>query len=98
MLLIYYRDKDGAICKHHAPPEALATPEKVREAAKAYNEGKGKEKGYTAYVLELEDDGLTAYLARKTYERRKFDKEVIEDAVSSIDDALEAVRGLGVWT
>lgn len=98
MLLVYYRDKDGTIFMHHAPPEVLDTQEKVQEAVRAYNEGKGKKKGYTAYVLDLEDDSLAAYLARKTYERRKFDKKVIDDAVSSIEDALETVRGLGVWT
>ena len=94
MILIYYRDKDGAIFRHHAPPGEGLTLDQLQEMVQEYNKGKGKERDLTAYVVELEDDGLPAYLARKAAERKKFEKEIVQDAISSIEDALDSVRSL----
>ena len=84
------------IYKHHAPPRKDLTLDQLQELVKEFNEGKGKEQNITAYVVELEDDSLPAYLARKAAERRKFDKEIVQEAISSIEDALDSVRSLEV--
>lgn len=98
MLLVYYRDKDGAIVRHHPAPEGM-TLEQLQENIRSYNFSDARKRdGKIAHSEEVEDGTLLAYMVRKAAERRKFDKKVIDDAVSSIEDALETVRGLGVWT
>lgn len=94
MMLVYYRNKDGAIFRHHAPPGEGLTLDQLEKLVQEYNEGKGKQQGITAYAVELEDDGLPAYLAQKAAERRKFNKEIVQEAISSIEDALDSVRSL----
>lgn len=98
MLLVYYRDKDGAIVRHHPAPEGVKM-EQFQENVKAYNfEEARKENGKTAYLEVVEDGTLLAYMVKKAAERRKLDKEAVQDAISSIEDALDTVRGLEGWT
>lgn len=98
MLLVYYRDKDGAIVRHHPAPEGM-TPEQLQENVRAYNFEEGRKKdGKTAHFEEVEDGTLLAYMVKKAAERRKLDKEAVQDAISSIEDALDTVRELEGWT
>lgn len=98
MLLVYYRDKDGAIVRHHPVHEGV-TPDQLRENIRAYNfEEARKKDGKTANFEEVEDGTLLAYMVKKAAERRKLDKEAVEDAISSIEDALDTVRELEGWT
>ncbi len=99
MILFYYRGKDGAITQHHGLTEHTEglTLDQLKGLVQEYNE-QNVEKGKTAYIEELADDSLTAYLAQKAAERKKLDKEVIQDAISSIEEALDSVRSLEGWT
>lgn len=98
MLLVYYRDKDGAIVRHHPAPEGM-TLEQLQENIRSYNFSDARKKdGKIAHSEEVEDGTLLAYMVQKAAERRKLDKEAVEDAISSIEDALDAVRGLEGWT
>lgn len=98
MLLVYYRDKDGAIVRHHPAREGM-TLDQLQESIRAYNfEEARKKDGRTAHFEEVEDGTLLAYMVKKAAERRKLDKEAVQDAISSIEDALYTVRDLEGWT
>lgn len=93
MLIIYYTDSAGKIVGHHGNGRGM-TITKLKEAAEEYNKNSGKRTGRTANIAEVEEDSLTAYLFQKAAERAKWDMEDLQDALSSIEDALETVRGL----
>ena len=94
MLLVYYRDKEGDIVRHHGISDKM-TREQLQENIRAYNfEEARKKDGKTAYFEEVEDGTLLAYMVQKAAERRKLDKEAVQDAISSIEDALDTVREL----
>lgn len=99
MIIIYYRDESGAIVSHHGPAEGQ-TLEKLQELVLEYNKKseERKTRNRTAFVEEVADDSLTAYLFKKAAERRKLDKEAVQDAISSIEAALDSVRDLEGWT
>ena len=91
MIIIYYRDADGKIVRHHTPPEDW-TMETVQERINQYNmEPTNKA---TVYALQVEDESIEAYLYHKAQERAKWDKEALREAIGAIEDALDAVRGL----
>ncbi len=92
MIIIYYRDKDGKIMNSHGNT-AEKTLDELKEMAEIFNRDSGRTKR-TAYIAEVEDDSITAYLFQKAAERKKWDSEALQDAISSIEDALDAVRGL----
>lgn len=95
MIIIYYRDESGAIVKHHGPIEGQ-TMEKIQELVLEYN-GSNKERktvNRTAFVEEVADDSLTAFLYAKAAERRKIDNDIVQQAIRSIEDALDSVRSL----
>ena len=74
------------------------TREQLQENIRAYNfEEARKKDGKTAYFEEVEDGTLLAYMVQKAAERRKLDKEAVQDAISSIEDALDTVRELEGW-
>lgn len=91
MIIIYYTDKDGKITHHQATPQDL-TLEELKDRAQDFN--RERTDGKAAHVVETADDGLTAYLFRKAAERKKWDKQAMDDAISSIEDALDTVRCL----
>ena len=91
MIIIYYRNKDGKISHYHAVPESKTLQEWQVAVAEFNIESTD---GRTAYIQEVKDDSLTAYLFQKADERKKWDKESLLNAISSIEDALYAVREL----
>ncbi len=91
MIIIYYRDKDGKITHHHAAPEGW-TLEVTQERIDQYNSEPGHKT--TAQALQAEAGSIEAYLFQKAAKQKKWDKEALQDAISSIEDALDAVRGL----
>lgn len=96
MLLVYYRDKDGAIVYHHPAKEDM-TLDQLNEAVKAYNFGENRKTNKrTAHIEEVEDGTLLAYMVQKAAERKRLDREAVQEAISSIEDALRAVQGLEV--
>lgn len=90
MIIIYYTDK-GKITHHQAAPKDL-TLEELEDRAQDFN--RERTDGKSAHITEAKNDGLMAYLFQKATERKKWDKEALQDAISSIEDALDAVRGL----
>ncbi len=92
MIIIYYKDHTGKIVLHHGSV-GPKTFEELVEGAALYNRD-SKRTGKTAHVVEVEDDSLTAYLFSKANERKKYNEDEIQCAIDSIEDALEAVRGL----
>lgn len=91
MYIIYYTDKEGKITNHHKAAEDR-TPEELGEMVREFN--RTNKNGKTAHIVDAEDGGFVAYLFEKAAERKKWDREALEDAISSIEDALNTVRGL----
>jgi len=91
MTIIYYTNKDGKIVHHNLVPKKV-TREALNIEIQKFN-GR-KECGRIAHVFDTPDDGLTAYLLNKAAERRKWDEDVVQDAINDIENALETVRGL----
>ncbi len=91
MIIIYYRDKDGKITQHHAAPDDW-TMEAVQERIDQYNSEPGHTT--TAHAHQADNGSVEVYLFQKAAERKKWDAEALQDAISSIEDALDAVRGL----
>lgn len=50
--------------------------------------------GKTAHIFDAKDGDFVTYLFEKAAERKKWDREALQDAISSIKDALDTVRGL----
>lgn len=91
MVIIYYTDKDGKITHHQEKPKEL-TLEVVQERVQEFN-GERTD-GKAAHVVEAADDGLTAYLFQKAAERKQCDKKMVQDAIDSLEEALDFVRSL----
>ena len=98
MLLVYYRDKDGAIVRHHPAPEGM-TLEQLQKNITVYNfEDATRKEFRTAYFEEVEDGTLLAYMVQKAAERKKLDNEAVQYAIGCIEEALSAVPGLEGYT
>ena len=65
----------------------------LKEMVKLYNRESAKT-GKTAYVEEVEDNDLTAYLFRKAAERTQRNKDEVQYAIGCIEAAMSAVQGL----
>lgn len=91
MIIIYYTDKDGKIVSHHKANEEM-TPEQIGDAVREFN--RCNKNGKTAHIFDAPDDGLTAYLHQKAVERKQWDKKTVQDAIDSLEEALDFVRSL----
>lgn len=90
MIIIYYTDK-GKITHHQAAPKDL-TLEELEDRAQDFN--RERTDGKAAHITEAEDDGLMAYLFQKAAERKQWDKQIVQDAIDSLEEALDFVRSL----
>ena len=92
MIIIFYRDeKTNNITRVHEsrPGQTMAD---IKPLVDKYNsENQFHE---IAEVVEVADDSLEAYLYRRKDERKKWDKEKVEDAIESIRHALYCVQDL----
>lgn len=91
MYIVYYTDKEGKIVSHHKMANSM-TPEELEEAVRLYNQNPKYEK--TAHIFDAEDSGLTAYLFQKAEKRKQWDKQIVQDAIDSLEEALDFVRSL----
>jgi len=89
MQLIYYRDKNGKILRHHLPPKNL-TPERLAAEMAKFNE-KGDEK---VFLQEIEEGSLEMHLYEMAKYRRRFPQEVVQAALDAIDEARDAINCL----
>ena len=89
MKLIYYRNKDGKILRHHLPPKGMS-PEQLETAMAEFNE-KGEEQ---VYLHEIEEGSLEMHLYEMAQYHRRFPQEVIRAALDAIDEARDAINCL----
>lgn len=93
MIIIYYRDAAGKIVRAHKAKEGQ-TMAGIAPLVVEYN-AKAKENcGRLATAAEVPDDSLEAYLLNVTNERKKWDREIVQDAIDALQQALYAVRCL----
>lgn len=91
MIIIYYTDTDGKIVQCTKAPNQV-TQEDLFVEVKKFNDRNGSRR--TAHIFDAPDDGLTAYLFREAMERRRWDREDLQEAITAIEVALDSVRGL----
>lgn len=91
MYIIYYTDKEGKITNHHKAAEDR-TPEELGEIVREFN--RTNKKGTTAHIVDAEDGGFVAYLFEKEQKRKQWDKQIVQDAIDSLEEALDFVRSL----
>lgn len=91
MYIIYYTDKEGKITNHHKAAEDR-TPEELGEMVREFN--RTNKNGKTAHIVDAEDGGFVAYLFEKEQLRKQWDKKIVQDAIDSLEEALDFVRSL----
>lgn len=91
MIIIYYRDREtGEITNAHDSLDHM-TMEAVEAAMEKYN-GQGFKTA--AYVAEVADDSLEAYLFKTRRLRANLDRQAIQDAIDALETAMDNVRYL----
>ena len=91
MIIIYYRDKTtGEIDRAHLSKEGQTMADLAPLITK-YNSDYPRS---VVAAVEVADDSLEAYLFNKTKERKKWDQEIVQDAIEALQDALDYVRSL----
>ena len=91
MYIIYYTDKEGKITNHHKAAEDR-TPEELGEMVREFNHT--NKNGKTAHIVDAEDGGFVAYLFEKEQQRKQWDKQIVQDAIDSLEEAMPFVRSL----
>lgn len=93
MILVYYRRKDGSIRTFHRCPDGKSLDE-VKELAVIYNQEQAGEE--IAHVVQYENDSFEAHLFHSAMKRKAWDKELVQDLISSLQSALDTARDLEV--
>lgn len=88
MIICYYK-KDGEIYTCHT--NNGKSYDELKSMAEAWN---NENKQSKAYVIEVEDDSLTAYLFTKLNEKRKYDKEYILDIQNKLKELEDMIKFL----
>lgn len=91
MIAIYYRNADGEIYFCHET-RGEHTMQKLLEMAENYNAT--DKQGRTAYVEELDDNSLTAYLFKKLQEKEERKKYEIDDCISQLEGVISFLEDL----
>lgn len=91
MILIYYRDNDGKIVRHHLPHKDM-TPEQLAAAMEEFNE-RGDTK---VYAQEIEEGSLEMYLWECAQKQKRFTEETVQAARDAIREALDCIDCLEV--
>ena len=89
MQLIYYRDGNGKILRHHLPPKDW-TLEKLEAQIAEFNEKDDTK----AYLQNIEEGTLAMHLYEQAQLRKKFPKEVVLQALDALEEAQDAIRCL----
>lgn len=93
MILVYYRRKDGSIRTFHKARDEKPLDE-VTALAVTYNQEQAGEE--VAHVVQYEDDSFEAHLFHSAMKRKAWDKELVQDLISSLQSALDAAYDLEV--
>lgn len=91
MIVIYYKNADGVItqAENYTGKNTINT---MKELSKKYNEEKHIGNCVTAYVEEIDDNSLIAYLLRRVEEKAKLDKEHIQYAIDCMNNAIDMLN------
>lgn len=91
MIIVYYTDENGKIVNHYRDDHASLA--EAKERAEEYSACNPLH--LTVHVVEVEDDGLTAYLFKKEEALRiEYDKEITRDITSNLLKTLEELKAL----
>ena len=91
MILIYYR-RGGQIVRHHTVRDG-ETLHTLYPLVEEYNSKHETEK---AYIRDLPEDGLEAYLWECSRKKKLFTEETVRAARDAIREALDAIDCLEV--
>lgn len=92
MILIYYKNKDGKIVRHH-PARDGRTLEQLQDAVEIYNNNGHDQK---AYIQEIQEDSLEMYLWEYAQKQKRFTEETVQAARDAIREALDCIDCLEV--
>ena len=90
MIIIYYKDKETGQITYANRAKDGQTMTDLAPLIAEYN-SKGK---LAAAAVKVANDSLEAFLFNKMNERKKYDQEVLRDAIEAIQDALDYMRTL----
>lgn len=91
MIVIYYRNEKGKIYLTHGGNGMSI--EDIRQKCDDFNSSPTNG-DRQAFVEEYEEDSLTAYLFEKMNEKRRYDKEAIDDAIYQINGVVSFLEEL----
>lgn len=89
MILIYYKNKNGKIMRHHLPPKDWTKEQLEAEMAKFNEQGDTK-----VYAQEIEEGSLEMHLYEMAQYRKRYPQEIIRAALDAIDEARDAINCL----
>lgn len=89
MIIVYYRNPDQSI--RHAHEIKNLTFDEVQKRVIEYNNAMTQD---TAYAIEVDDNSLEACLMDRRNNTLKLQRENIQDAIESLECALDSVRSL----
>lgn len=93
MILIYYKDDNGAVVSHH-PARDGRTLEQLQAAAEEYNSKRPNTR--KAYIKEIQEDSLEMYLLNYAEKQKRFTEESVQAAKDAIREALDCIDCLEV--
>lgn len=94
MTIIYYKDAQGKIIRHHPAPNL--SPKQLQYEVETYNQRKDRAQGRTAHIQEVEEGSFEAYLLACLDRKGRYTAESLRAAKDAIEEALEAIEGLEV--
>ena len=89
MIIVYYRWPDEKI--RHAHEVKNLTFDEAQKRVVEYNNTTTQD---TAYAIEVAENSLEAYLMDRRNNVLKWKREDIQDAIESLECALDSVRSL----
>lgn len=92
MILIYYKNNDGKIVRHH-PARNGETLEQLQALAEEYN---SKCLNQKAFIQEIQEDSLEMYLWECAQKQKRFTEETVQAARDAIREALYCIDCLEV--
>lgn len=98
MIIIYHRNKDGEIVDCHTAKKDR-TIEELKEMVENYNKKDKKEtiERRFAYIEEVDENSLEAYLYGRYQKQKEFAKENLRYASECIRNALDVVDGIRLF-
>ena len=92
MVIVYYRNQEGKIIRHHDMRNANYDVWTLAKMAKNYNENESTRD--TAHVIEVPEDSVTAYLFKKVEDKTHARKETIHQILDSLDSVRDFIYDL----